>query len=215
MPSARPSASSRIDLPAPVSPVSTQSPARKARSSRSISTTSRMVRPSSIGARTALRVRRCSGSGQAAHSQRIPCRRRGSASASRQHAARALAGRTCGIAFAAERGSRDDRGARRRRRRPCDAAEGSAQRCCSVMLGAAAVAPAATGESLVDVAEPAAGALVRCGRRRLGAAALGDRGRLPRLEERVAVAVPVAARDSCSRAPTAVRCASSVRPSDM
>lgn len=38
IPSARPSASSRIDLPAPVSPVSTPRPASKSRSSRSIST---------------------------------------------------------------------------------------------------------------------------------------------------------------------------------
>ncbi len=48
LPSASPSASSRIDFPAPVSPVSTQSPGRNARSSRSIRTMSRMVSPSSI-----------------------------------------------------------------------------------------------------------------------------------------------------------------------
>src|ERR1700736_4842678 len=45
-----------------------------------------------------------------------------------------------------------------------------------------------------DAAEPAARALARKWDRRLGAAALGDRGRLPRLEQRVAVAVPGAAR---------------------
>src|SRR6516165_2581753 len=51
LPSASPSASSRIDLPAPVSPVSTQRPGRKARSRRSIRTTSRILRPSSIASR--------------------------------------------------------------------------------------------------------------------------------------------------------------------
>src|ERR1700736_2147855 len=49
-PSAKPSASKRIDLPAPVSPVSTHRPGRNASESRSISTTSRMVSPSSIAA---------------------------------------------------------------------------------------------------------------------------------------------------------------------
>src|SRR3546814_19827324 len=41
-PSARPSASSRMDLPAPVSPVSAHSPRAKDRSRRSMRTTSRM-----------------------------------------------------------------------------------------------------------------------------------------------------------------------------
>ena len=47
-PSASPSASSRIDLPAPVSPVSTVSPGPNARSSRSMRTMSRMERPVSM-----------------------------------------------------------------------------------------------------------------------------------------------------------------------
>ena len=48
-PQARPRLSSRMDLPAPVSPVSTVRPGPKDRSSRSISTTSRMAREASIG----------------------------------------------------------------------------------------------------------------------------------------------------------------------
>ena len=48
-PSASPSASSRIDLPAPVSPVSTPSPASKSRSSRSIRTILAMDKAVSTG----------------------------------------------------------------------------------------------------------------------------------------------------------------------
>jgi hypothetical protein len=48
LPSASPSASSRIDLPAPVSPVSTPRPGPNSRSSVSISTTSRIERPVSM-----------------------------------------------------------------------------------------------------------------------------------------------------------------------
>src|SRR5579885_54338 len=47
-PRARPRASSRIDLPAPVSPVRTVSPGAKARSRRSMRTMSRMASPNSI-----------------------------------------------------------------------------------------------------------------------------------------------------------------------
>src|SRR5882724_4912716 len=50
-PRARPSASSRIDLPAPVSPVSTERPGSISRSRRSMRTTSRIDRFSSIAAR--------------------------------------------------------------------------------------------------------------------------------------------------------------------
>src|SRR6478735_12001067 len=56
-PSASAKPSSRIDLPAPVSPVRTLRPSRKPRSSRSIRTISRMESCASIGAQLGLRSR--------------------------------------------------------------------------------------------------------------------------------------------------------------
>src|SRR5262249_41501499 len=59
-PSARPSASSRIDLPAPVSPVSAEKPGSSARSSWSIRTTSRIERRASMaGSHGGAEARQC------------------------------------------------------------------------------------------------------------------------------------------------------------